>query len=192
MDSFQRTAGWAALAAAVGGILYGYFFVIAGNVAVASVLLMIGALLLTLILVTIGVSLAEVNHPVARWATTIGLAGSILSFIHGGYDLANQIHPPGGTLDDFPNPADPRGVATFGLSGLAILILSSLMTRPDYPRGLARTGQALGLVMIIIYLGRLIILDPTNVVVRIALVLGVVFNTVFLVWLGRHWLRLPT
>jgi len=41
------------------------------------------------------------------------------------------------------------------------------MSRPDsYTRGLAGLGQALGVIMIVIYLGRLIILDPTNIVVR--------------------------
>jgi hypothetical protein len=64
------------------------------------------------------------------------------------------------------------------------------MSRPDsYTRGLARLGQALGVIMIVIYLGRLIILDPTNIVVRIALVTGVAVNTAFLLWLGRTWSR---
>jgi hypothetical protein len=191
MDSLQRTAGMAAWAAAVGGILYGYFFVIAGNMGVASALLMLGGLLSTLILAALGGSLTDVNHPLARWATMIGVAGAVLSLIHGGYDLANQINPPG-VASDFPNAADPRGLATFGLTGLAFLVLATLMTRSgSYPRGLARTGQFLGVIMIVIYLGRLIILDPTNIVVRIALVLGVVLNTVFLAWLGRHWQGSP-
>jgi hypothetical protein len=189
MDSLQRTAGLAALFAALGGILYGYFFVIVGNVAVASALLMLGGLLLTVIIVVLGSSLEEVNRPLARWAIGVGFLGAVLSVIHGGYDLANQIHPPGASAGDLPNPADPRGLATFGLTGVSVLILGRLMSRSaDYPRGLAGAGQALGLIMIVIYLGRLIILDPSNPVVRVALALGVIANTVFLVWIGRHWL----
>ena len=189
MDSLQRAAGIAALFAALGGILYGYFFVIAGTVAVASALLMLGGLLLALIIVVLGSSLEDVNRPLARWAMGVGFLGAMLSMVHGGYDLANEIHPPGVTAGDFPNPVDPRGLATFGLTGVAVLILGGLMTRSaDYPRGLARAGQALGLIMIVIYLGRLIILDPTNPVVRVALALGVIANTVFLLWIGRHWL----
>jgi hypothetical protein len=189
MDSLQRTAGLAALFAALGGILYGYFFVIVGNVAVASALLMLGGLLLTFIIVVLGSSLEEVNRPLARWAIGVGFLGAVLSVIHGGYDLANQIHPPGASAGDLPNPADPRGLATFGLTGVSVLILGRLMNRSaDYPRGLAGAGQALGLIMIVIYLGRLIILDPSNPVVRVALALGVIANTVFLVWIGRHWL----
>jgi hypothetical protein len=189
VDSLQRTAGIAALFAALGGILYGYFFVIVGNVAVASALLMLGGLLLTLIIVVLGSSLEEVNRPLARWAMGVGFLGAVLSMVHGGYDLANEIHPPGATTGDFPNPVDPRGLATFGLTGVAVLILGGLMSRSaGYPRGLARAGQALGLIMIVIYLGRLIILDPTNPVVRVALAVGVIANTVFLLWIGRHWL----
>jgi hypothetical protein len=41
-----------------------------------------------------------------------------------------------------------------------------------------------GALLIVIYLGRLIILDPTNIVVRIALLAGVVVNTIWFVWLG--------
>ncbi|HJU80983.1 MAG TPA: hypothetical protein VJ796_04455 [Acidimicrobiia bacterium] len=189
MDSPQRTAGIAALLAALGGILYGYFFVIVGNVAVASALLMLGGLLLTFIIVVLGSSLEEVNRPLARWATGVGFLGAMLSMVHGGYDLANQIHPPGASSGDFPNPVDPRGLATFGLTGVAVLILGGVMSRSaEYPLGLARAGQALGLIMIVIYLGRLIILDPNNPVVRVALALGVIANTVFLLWIGRHWL----
>ena len=43
--------------------------------------------------------------------------------------------------------------------------------------------------MVVDDLGRLIILDPANPVVRVALVLGVIANTVFFVGLGQHWRR---
>ena len=190
MTTFKSAAGAAAIAAAVGGILYGIFFVILGNVGVASALLMLGGLLSSLIIVALGSSLLDVNEPVARWALSVGVVGSLLSLLHGGFDLANVIHPPGTDLADLPNFADPRGLATFGISGLAYFILARLMASSrDYPRWLASTGQALGIIMVVIYLGRLIILDPNNPVVRVALVLGVIANSVFFVDLGQHWRR---
>ena len=74
--------------------------------------------------------------------------------------------------------------------GLAFLILATLMARSDrYPRGLARLGQVLGVVMVVIYAGRLVILDPTNPIVRMALAAGVISNTAFLLWLGNVWRR---
>ena len=188
MNTFKSAAGAAAIAAAVGGILYGIFFVLLGNVGVASALLMLGGLLSSLIIVALGTTLLEINEPVARWAIIVGVVGSILSVVHGGFDLANVIHPPNTPLVDLPNFADPRGLATFGISGLAYFTLARLMSRSrEYPRWLSSTGQALGIIMIVIYLGRLIILDPTNPVVRIALVLGVAANTVFFLGLGREW-----
>ena len=64
MNTFKSTAGAAAIAAAAGGILYGIFFVILGNVGVASALLMLGGLLSSLVIVALGSSLLEVN---SRW-----------------------------------------------------------------------------------------------------------------------------
>lgn len=84
----------------------------------------------------------------------MGVVGSLLSLLHGGFDLANVIHPPGTDLADLLNFADPRGLATFGITGLAYFALARLMASSnDYPRWLASTGQGLGIVMVVIYLG---------------------------------------
>ena len=136
----------------------------------------------------------EAVHEVgARWAALIGTIGAVGSAIHGGYDLANVIHPPDTNvlgLAGYPNSVDPRGLATFGLVGLSFLIVATLMARSDrYPAGLARVGQTLGVVMMVIYVGRLVILDPTNPIVRVALAAGVISNTMFLAWLGNVWRR---
>lgn len=193
MVGFERFAGLGAIAAAVGGILYGFFFVVIGNKGVSSALLMVGGLLSSVVIVALAWSLRSVNELAARWAATVGVVASLLSVVHGGYDLANVIHPPLENvlrLAEYPNQVDPRGLATFGLAGIAYLVLSSMAVGSSlYPRGLARIGQALGVVMIIIYFGRLIILDPTNPVVRVALLAGVTANTIFFLWLGRLWTR---
>lgn len=192
--NFERLAGWSAIAAAAGGILYGLFFVILGRIGVASALLMIGGLLSTVVLVALATSLRSVNENAARWALAIGIVASLASVTHGGYDLAKVVNPPAGTnvLAEYPSQVDPRGLSTFAIAGIAYLVLATLAVRsPRYPNALARLGQVLGIVMIIIYLGRLIILDPTNPIVRVALAAGVLANTVFFLWLGRIWLR-PT
>ena len=187
----QRLAARAAYAGAFGGILYAIAFVFLSNITAASLLLMIGGLLSTVVLSYLATTLFPVNEPIARWARALGIVAVLMSVAHGGYDLANQIHPPGSAvLADFPNPVDPRGLATFGITGLAFLTLTTLAVRSErYPRSLARLGQALGIIMIVIYLGRLIILDPANLIVRIALAAGVIANTAFLVWLARVWSR---
>ena len=189
MTPFRPFAANVAWAAAIGGIAYGLFFVVIGNRGVAAVLLLVGGVLTALLISGLSKSVETLNEPGARLAAMIGSIGAVGSSIHGGYDLAKLIHPPDeNLLADFPNPTDPRGLATFGLVGLAFLIVATLMATSDlYPRRLARLGQLLGVVMIVIYLGRLIILDPTNPIVRVALAAGVLSNTAFLVWLGTVW-----
>ena len=191
MTPFRPFAANVAWAAVIGGLAYGLFFVVIGNRTVAASLLMVGGILTALILSGLARSVEGVNQAGARWAELIGTIGAIASAIHGGYDLANVIHPPASnvlSLAEYPNSVDPRGFATFGLVGLSFLVVATLMGRSDrYPRGLARVGQVLGVVMIVIYLGRLVILDPTNPVVRVALAAGVISNTVFLAWLGTVW-----
>lgn len=193
MTPFRPFAANVAWAAAIGGIAYGLFFVIIENQGAAAALLLVGGILTALLLSGLSRSVEAVHEPGARLAALIGTVGAVGSAIHGGYDLANVIHPPETnvlSLAEYPNAIDPRGLATFGLVGLALLILATLMARSDrYPRRLARLGQVLGAVMVIIYLGRLVILDPTNPIVRVALATGVISNTAFLVWLGTVWRR---
>jgi hypothetical protein len=195
MVPFTRGSATVAWAAAVGGLLYGFAFVVAGNVTASSLLLMAGGLLSSLILVALGASVTpHETSPgaalTARWAVGVGVLGAVLSVVHGGFDLANQAHPPAAVagFGDYPSQVDPRGLATFGLVGLAFAVLGVLLrAEPRYPAGLASLEVALGVVMMVIYVGRLVILDPENPVVRIALLAGLVLNTAFLGWLGSAW-----
>lgn len=193
MERFERIAGWSAIAAAGGGILYGLFFVVLGNTGVASALLMLGGFLSSVVLMALAISLRSVNEQAARWALAVGVMGALISVIHGGYDLANVIHPPLNNIlsqAEYPNPIDPRGLGTFGFAGISYLVLATVaLGSPRYPKGLARIGQALGVVLIVIYIGRLVILDPTHPVVRAALAIGVVANTIFFLWLGWLWVK---
>jgi len=114
--------------------------------------------------------------------------GALGSVTHGGYDLATVLHPREVNVPRLGNvlvQVDPRGLLTFGFSGLTLLVFSGLMSRSGhFPKGLASLGYVLGILLVVIYLGRLIILDPTNIIVRIALLAGVVVNTIWFIWLG--------
>jgi hypothetical protein len=186
MRPFTSSAATVAWLAAAGGIAYGIAFA-ADNATAASLLLSIGAGLTVLIISALAASVEDT--PTVRLAATIGIVGALASTSHGVYDLANRIHPPDvAVTGDLPNPVDPRGFATFALVGLALVVLSYPLARsPRYGNGLASAGRILGAISIVIFLGRLIILDPTNPVVRVALVAGVVANTVFLIGLARTW-----
>jgi hypothetical protein len=105
--------------------------------------------------------------------------------IHGAYDLANAINPPGVTTD-LPNAVDPRGFLTFGVSGLGVFVLSALALRSaEAPRGWAWLGALLGALLVVIYLGRLIVLDATSpLILAPAALTGFVVSPAWYIWLG--------
>jgi len=195
-NSFDRFASNSAYLAAAGGILYAFSFVILYvggrapkvGLAFSSIFLLLGGLLASVILVAIYRHVHEVDPSLALWALATGLLGALGSTLHAGYDLANVLHPPTPdvlTAGGYPNPVDPRGLVTFGFAGISLIAFSWLIGRGStLPRSLAPLGYALAALLVVIYLGRLIILDPTNNIVRLALAAGVVVNMIWYVRLG--------
>jgi hypothetical protein len=138
--AYERSAGSAALVAGIGGIVYSIAFlggVVAGwapqlGIVVASVALMIGALLSIAVLLAVFRRLAGDDAAVGLFGLVLVVIGAAGAMAHGGYDLANAIHPPlSDVLGDaqLPNPVDPRGLLTFGASGLGLLVLAALARR---------------------------------------------------------------
>ena len=195
--SYERIAGAGAIAAGIGGIVYSVAFlggVVAGKapelgLAVASIALMVGGFLSVLVLVALYRRLVGSAAAVGLVALILVAVGAMGAIVHGGYDLANVVHPP---VDDvlaaaeLPSPVDPRGLLTFGISGLGLLILTWQSGRSGtLPRNLARLGMVVGALLIAVYLGRLIILTPTNLLVAIpAGATGLVLSPLFYIWLG--------
>ena len=130
----------------------------------------------------------------ALFALGLGLAGALGAAVHGGYDLANAINAPvinAAAEANLPNQVDPRGLLTFGLAGLSVLIFAWLIGQGGgFSRSLGLLGYALGALLIIIYLARLIVLQPTNPVLLIpALLVGFILNPAWYLWLGLSLLR---
>ncbi|MEK7872458.1 MAG: hypothetical protein AAB502_01210, partial [Chloroflexota bacterium] len=100
--------------------------------------------------------------------------------------LANVINPPTAAVPDLPSGVDPRGLATFGLAGVAVFVVGWLMGRSgDFPKGLGYLGYLLGVFLVVVYLGRLIVLSPASpLVLGPAAVTGFLLNPVWYVWLG--------
>jgi hypothetical protein len=119
------------------------------------------------------------------------VSAALGSAIHGGYDLANGLHPPAALNTDLPNPVDPRGLLTFGVAGLGLLLLARLKTQEmRFPRGLAYPGYASAALLVILYLGCLIILQAISLVIVIpALLEGFVVNPPWYAWLGLNLIR---
>ena len=185
--SFAQFAGITAVLAGICGIGYALAFVVLKNAGLSGLFLTTAPLLATPGLVAVYGLLRRVDPSFAVLAIVLGLAGSIGAAIHGAWDLAIVLHPPT-TVLDVPNPIDPRGFMTFGVTGFALLILAWLARRsPDLPGWVGPLGLLLGVVLVVTWLGRLIVLDATSpAVLGPALVAGVL-SPVFYLGLGA-WL----
>jgi hypothetical protein len=120
--------------------------------------------------------------------SALGFLGAIM---HAGYEIANIIHLGKSPTSNLASQVDPRGLLTFGLSGLGVLLFGWLMARSGrFPNGLGRFGQLAGALMIVVYLARLTLYTPTNPLVLVgAGVTGFIASPVFFIWLGRTLLR---
>jgi hypothetical protein len=113
--------------------------------------------------------------------------------VHGGYELANALNAPSGltpelttALATLPNQVDPRGLLTFGVSGIAIFIFVWLMGQGrTFPSIFRYLGYLLAVLLWWLYIGRLVILDPTHPLLVVPILLtGFVVNPVWYLWLG--------
>lgn len=200
--SFDRFSGIAAIAAGVSGLLYSVSFVVVARAdaetgaLLSAIFLTLGGLLSSAVFVALYSRLRETDASFALWALVLGLAGALGSMIHGGYDLANALNPPAQNVlatAELPNQIDPRGLLTFGVTGLAIGVAAWLVRRDDrFPNGLAWLGLVAAALLVMIYLGRLIVLDPTSpLILAPAALAGFIVNPAWLVWLGYVLLRWP-
>jgi hypothetical protein len=201
-EAYERLAGSAAIAAGVGGAIYSVAFlggVVAGKapelgLGIASVALSVGGFLSVLVMVAIYRRLLASAAAVGLLGLMLAAIGATGAMVHGGYDLANVVHPPAADpLADagLPSLVDPRGLLTFGLTGLGLVVLAWQSQRSGtLPRTIAALGVTVGALLIIIYLGRLLIVTPTNLLVAIpAAATGLVLSPLFYISLGMHLRR---
>lgn len=193
---FIRLAGLSAMGAAVAGLIYSVTFiglVVLGNAPrtgaiISSIALMLGAILTVIVFAGLYRLLLASGGGLVLLTLLLGVTAAFGAAIHGGYDLAVAVNPPPpiGAVADLPQHVDPRGLLTFGVSGIAALLASSLIRRDGrFPAGLASLGYLAGTLLIVIYLGRLIILDPTApLVAGPAALAGFIVNPAWYVWLG--------
>jgi hypothetical protein len=198
--TFVRFATVCAFAVGIGGFAYSAAFVAvlrgSGEPAAAAtaIFLLLGGILATPVLVALYMLVRPASPGLALWAVVIALAGAIGSAIHGGFDLANVINDPAGPGSGFPNAVDPRGLLTFGFAAIATGVFAWLIVRGGaLPRGLGILAGILAVLLAVIYVGRLVVLDPTHPVLLVAaLTTGFVVNPLWWLWLGasiRRWGR---
>jgi hypothetical protein len=200
VSAFERFAGFSAILAALSGLLYSVSFIVISRSAPAlggllsALFLMAGGLLSVPALLGLYLRLRATEAGFALMALGLGVVGALGAAIHGGYDLANAINAPvanAAAEAGLPNQVDPRGLLTFGVAGLAVLVFAWLMGQNrSFSRGLSLLGYALGVLLVVIYLARLIVLQPTNPVLLIpALLVGFILNPVWNLWFGLSLLR---
>jgi hypothetical protein len=189
--SFERFAGWGAILAGLSGFLYSVSFIVLRSDLLSALFLMSGGLFSTAALTALYQRLRGTESGFALLGFLLGLSGVLGAAIHGGYDLANTLHPPASPGPGLPNAVDPRGLLTFGLAGSGIFLLSWLMSQDrKFPGTLAYLGYLSAALMIILYLGRLIIVEATSPVIVIpALLEGFIVNPLWYVWLGQTFIR---
>jgi hypothetical protein len=195
---FLATAAWAAFLTAGCGLLYSASFVIVARASaglgggLSAAFLMLGGLLGAGALVGLYERLRAEAGAALLWALVVGLAGAFAAVLHGGYDLANAIHPPG-AASGFPSQVDPRGLGTFGLAGVSLLGFSALMARAPDLGVLRALGFVSGALLVLVYLARLVLLDPANpLVLAPAAIEGFVVNPAWYVCLGVALRRAAT
>ena len=190
--SFDSLGGLCAILAGSAGFLYAVSFLIVARASPdagllwSAVFLTLGGVLSTGALTAVYERVRRVNEPAALWALLLGIVGVMGAAIHGGYNLAAAVHPFASATADAPSQIDPRGLLTFGITGMAFIIIGRLISSSGtLPRGLGTLAYLQGALLILLYLGRLIILTPTHPAIVIpAIVSGFVVGPAWYIWLG--------
>jgi len=161
---------------------------------VDDVLLLLGGLLAVGAFVAVYGRLRATDEGFALLGLLLAFAGAFGSMSHGAYDLANLVKPPATLASDVPSATDPRGLGTFALVGVAVAIASFLVLRGGaLPRGLAYLGFLGAALLVFVYVGRLVILNPNDTALHTAAVIsGFIVNPAWFLWLGAVlWLGRP-
>jgi hypothetical protein len=186
--TFERFAGTCAILVGVGGLAYGLLFgwiVLGAGRAVDITWLtlgLLGALLATAVSVALYYRLRETDRGFALLALLLGVLASLGQLENSALGLGNTLTPELGGA-----PSDPYGAFRFGLTGVALFIVGWLILRgAALPRGMGWLGIAGGVLLALVYLGRLTgVIDPaTKITVLPPVLYGIVIHPAFYVWLG--------
>lgn len=193
--SFEKLAAKSAFLNGIAAFLYAYAFIILSRTDadtgafLSAFFLLVQGLLLTAVYVAVYHHVSARHPSAAMWMLLMGVMGALGMAVHGGYDLANAVNPPIENLlglANLPSQADPRGLMTFGVGGIALLGLSYLLSQNKaFPKGLAYLGFISAILSLVLYLGRLTILTPAHpVILWSAIANGFLIGPSFYVYLG--------
>ena len=189
--TLARLGAWTAFASAILALVYavGFVFLKSGNI--YSPALFIGGLVNAVTLVAVYERVKVNGSGLVLLGLLLGFAGTLGATIHGAYDVANLFHQPATVTDaTLPFQVDPRGLLTFGISGLGVLALSwQALRNAALPRNVGQLGVVLGVLLVVIYLGRLIVLDANSLLILVPAGLGTIVSIAWYFLVGRELLR---
>lgn len=195
VSPFEKFAGISAILAAGVSVLYGVFFALAlrGSEVTATpsaILLMASGLLGIVVVCALYECFKNLDSGFALLALVLGVLGAAGAFIHGAHDLSTLVGP-GEVTGTGANSVDPRGVLVFAISGLSVLIFARLIVvGTRLPLNLGWIGYGLAALLLLLYLGRLLVLDPGQPLLRLSAILaGFVLNPLWNLWIGVELLR---
>lgn len=138
---------------------------------VASLCLAISGMATLLVLGGLYVRLREQVGPVATWALAMGVVAGFATATHGWFDLVGLTElsnrysgrdPITKTAVEVarlsPSQLDPRGIATFGLSGVVIFLFAWILRDDD--KRLSQLGTVLGVDLVLLFLATTAQIDP--------------------------------
>jgi hypothetical protein len=157
----------------------------------STTVLAVGGLVALPVIVVIFQRVRVVDEGFALVALLLGTASAIGSTLHGVHDLAVLFNPPTSAVE-LPNATDARGFATFGLFALSIALSSWLLVRTGLPHRFATLGYAASVSLLVVYIGRLTVLDPNTTWIAVAAVAsGFVAVPLWYAWLARALVTEP-
>ena len=192
-SQFSRFGSVCAVAAGLLGLGYSISFTLylhspsRGAAYVDSLFLLAGGIVSTAAFTALYERLRATDQALALWGYVLALVGAFGAAIHGAYDLANLADPPASLASDVPSSVDPRGLGTFALTGLALAVTGTLVLRGRLlPVGLGYLAFVSAALLVFVYVGRLVILNPKSPgLLTAAVIAGFIVNPVWFVWLGR-------
>jgi hypothetical protein len=194
---FERLAGVCALFVGFGALVYAILFItiVEGNTETEPwfAILLAGALTSVPVTIALYLRLRAFDEGAALTAFVLGLFGALGGIIHGGYELAAIVTPPNEGY--YPGVESvSKGVLRYLVAGLALLLIAWLVWASALlPRGIAIVAAIGGVLLVVIYIGRLFdFITPGDYVSLIPPILyGFVVHPLLYGWIGLTFLRGP-
>ncbi len=185
--TFRRFAGGAAGLAAGVSVTYTVTFALYVRESyhwahwASAIAFMASGLVVAPVMIALHARLRTDEPEFATLALAAGLVGAFGSSIHGAFDVAALAKPLSGRFATLPSQIDPRGFLTFAVTGIALGMFGWLAHRTgQMPRRLWPIGVVATVLLLVVYFGRLIALDPNRNFIRFsAVIVGLVVVPAF-------------